>query len=109
LRQVIHNLLQNAQDAMLDPASGGITIATTLRRTGRIRMSVTDEGTGFPPDMLAHAFEPYYTTKKRGSGLGLAIVKKIVDEHGGDIRLVNRETGGAEVRIHLRPVTEETD
>ena len=109
LRQVIHNLLQNAQDAMAETESGSITIATTLRRTGRVRMSVADEGTGFPPDMLARAFEPYYTTKKRGSGLGLAIVKKIVDEHGGDIRLVNRETGGAEVRIHLRPVAEETD
>ncbi|WP_230970184.1 sensor histidine kinase [Nitrogeniibacter aestuarii] len=109
LRQVIHNLLQNAQDAMADNASGSITIATTLRRTGRVRMSVADEGTGFPPDMLARAFEPYYTTKKRGSGLGLAIVKKIVDEHGGDIRLVNRDTGGAEVRIHLRPVADETD
>lgn len=109
LRQVIHNLLQNAQDAMADNTSGSITIATTLRRTGRVRMSVADEGTGFPPDMLARAFEPYYTTKKRGSGLGLAIVKKIVDEHGGDIRLVNRDTGGAEVRIHLRPVADETD
>ncbi len=109
LRQVIHNLLQNAQDAMADNTSGSITIATTLRRTGRVRMCVADEGTGFPPDMLARAFEPYYTTKKRGSGLGLAIVKKIVDEHGGDIRLVNRDTGGAEVRIHLRPVADETD
>jgi len=109
LRQVIHNLLQNAQDAMADHEDGGITIATTVRRTGRVRMNVSDEGAGFPPDMLARAFEPYYTTKKRGSGLGLAIVKKIIDEHGGDIRLVNRETGGAEVRIHLRPVAEETD
>ena len=62
-----------------------------------------DAGPGFPPNMLVHAFEPYFTTKSRGSGLGLAIVKKIIDEHGGDIRLFNHETGGAEVRIHLRP------
>ncbi len=52
--------------------------------------------------MLARAFEPYFTTKSRGTGLGLAMVKKIVDEHGGDVRLSNREGGGAEVRIRLR-------
>ncbi|QID19647.1 HAMP domain-containing protein [Nitrogeniibacter mangrovi] len=109
LRQVIHNLLQNAQDAMAEHADGVITIATTRRKTGRVRLSIADQGPGFPPDMLMRAFEPYYTTKHRGSGLGLAIVKKIIDEHGGDIRLINRETGGAEVRIHLRPVARDTD
>jgi len=107
LRQVIHNLLQNAQDAMIDRPDGVITVATTLRKTGRVRLTITDQGPGFPPDMLSRAFEPYYTTKHRGSGLGLAIVKKIVDEHGGDIRLINLENGGAEVRIHLRPVAKE--
>jgi nitrogen fixation/metabolism regulation signal transduction histidine kinase len=107
LRQVIHNLLQNAQDAMIDRPDGVITVATTLRKTGRVRLTITDQGPGFPPDMLSRAFEPYYTTKHRGSGLGLAIVKKIVDEHGGDIRLINLENGGAEVRIHLRPVARE--
>ena len=109
LRQVIHNLLQNAQDAMTSSPTGQITIATSVRRTGRVRLSITDEGAGFPHEMLNRAFEPYYTTKQRGSGLGLAIVKKIIDEHGGDIRLINREAGGAEVRIHLRPATEDTD
>jgi nitrogen fixation/metabolism regulation signal transduction histidine kinase len=109
LRQLIHNLLQNAQDAMAEGSGGRITVATTLRKTGRVRLSITDQGPGFPPDMLSRAFEPYYTTKNRGSGLGLAIVKKIVDEHGGDIRLINLENGGAEVRIHLRPVAREQD
>ncbi len=109
LRQVIHNLLQNAQDAMADVPDGKITVSTTVRKTGRVRLSVRDEGGGFPPEMLSRAFEPYFTTKHRGSGLGLAIVKKIVDEHGGDIRLINLETGGAEVRIHLRPVATESD
>ena len=61
-----------------------------------------DNGPGFPAEVLAHAFEPYFTTKSRGTGLGLAMVKKIVDEHGGDVRLSNREGGGAEVRIRLR-------
>ena len=103
LRQVIHNLLQNAEDAMSSSPEPVITLTTTLSSTGRIRLSVRDAGPGFPPNMLVHAFEPYFTTKSRGSGLGLAIVKKIIDEHGGDIRLFNHETGGAEVRIHLRP------
>ena len=53
-------------------------------------------------EVLAHAFEPYFTTKSRGTGLGLAMVKKIVDEHGGDVRLGNRDGSGAEVRIRLR-------
>ena len=61
-----------------------------------------DNGPGFPAEVLSRAFEPYFTTKSRGAGLGLAMVKKIVDEHGGEVRLSNREGGGAEVRIRLR-------
>ncbi|MBT0959957.1 sensor histidine kinase [Denitromonas iodatirespirans] len=102
LRQVIHNLLQNAEDALADQADGRILIATTERDKDRIRLSVRDNGHGFPADMLGRAFEPYFTTKARGTGLGLAIVKKIIDEHGGEIRLINHEDGGADVRIHLR-------
>ena len=102
LRQVIHNLLQNAEDALAEQPDGHIVIRSTLRDTGRVRLSVRDNGPGFPADMLGRAFEPYFTTKARGTGLGLAIVKKIIDEHGGDIRLINHEDGGAEVRLHLR-------
>ena len=58
-------------------------------------------GFGFPLQILAHAFEPYVTTKAKGTGLGLAIVKKIVADHGGVIHLSNRESGGAEVSIEL--------
>jgi len=61
-----------------------------------------DNGPGFPAEVLAHAFEPYFTTKSRGTGLGLAMVKKIIDEHGGDVRIANREGSGAEIRIRLR-------
>lgn len=102
LRQVIHNLLQNAEDALAEQPDGHIVIRSALRDTGRVRLSVRDNGPGFPADMLGRAFEPYFTTKARGTGLGLAIVKKIIDEHGGDIRLINHEDGGAEVRLHLR-------
>ena len=101
LRQVIHNLLQNAEDALAGQDEGVVTLVT--RQDGeRVALVISDNGPGFPPQLLTHAFEPYFTTKSRGTGLGLAIVKKIIDEHGGDIRLSNRETGGAEVRIRLR-------
>lgn len=101
IRQVIHNMLQNAQDALSGQEDGVITIAT--RRDGaRVVLLFRDNGPGFPGEVLAHAFEPYFTTKSRGTGLGLAMVKKIVDEHGGDVRLSNREEGGAEVRVRLR-------
>ncbi|MCB1956781.1 MAG: HAMP domain-containing protein [Rhodocyclaceae bacterium] len=105
LRQVIHNLLQNAEDsATSQPESEeGATIELTTRRSGsRVALLVRDNGPGFPADVLPRAFEPYFTTRPHGSGLGLAIVKKIVDEHGGDIRITNRESGGAEIRVRLR-------
>ncbi|HQR04071.1 MAG: HAMP domain-containing protein [Proteobacteria bacterium] len=99
LRQVIHNLLANAEDALGDE-SGEVVLATRLEE-GRALLTVTDTGPGFPAQILARAFEPYVTTKAKGTGLGLAIVKKIVDEHHGEIHLNNREKGGAEVTIHL--------
>ncbi len=101
LRQVIHNLLQNAEDALSDSDSPEIWLLTRSDAR-RVDLILRDNGQGFPPEILSRAFEPYVTTKARGTGLGLAIVKKIIDEHDGEIRLANRETGGAEIRIRLR-------
>ncbi len=100
LRQVIHNLLQNAQDALSDAVAPCISIRTR-RRGGRVELAVRDNGNGFPPQVLARAFEPYVTSKARGTGLGLAIVKKIVDEHDGRIEIENVAPHGAEIRIAL--------
>lgn len=101
IRQVIHNMLQNAQDALAEHDDGEVKVIT--RRDGDfVVLLFRDNGPGFPAEVLAHAFQPYFTTKSRGTGLGLAMVKKIVDEHGGDVRLGNRDAGGAEVRIRLR-------
>lgn len=101
IRQIIHNLLQNAQDALSGQDDGEIRILT--RREGEaVLLLFRDNGPGFPAEVLAHAFQPYFTTKSRGTGLGLAMVKKIVDEHGGDVKLLNLDARGAEVRIHLR-------
>ena len=113
LRQVIHNLLQNAQDAVADMALPGnkprIDVTTEAvhyddpggHRTA-VRLTVADNGPGFSPKILARAFEPYVTSKTRGTGLGLAMVKKIVDEHGGRVDIKNRSNGsGAKVAILL--------
>ena len=99
LRQVIHNLLQNAQDAMADMPDPSIVIRSEKAEPGKIRFSVTDNGTGFPENLMKRAFEPYVTTKPRGTGLGLVIVKKIVEEHGGEISIANVAPHGARVSL----------
>ncbi len=101
IRQVIHNMLQNAQDALAGIDDAEVHVITQ-REGDRVLLLFRDNGPGFPAEVLAHAFEPYFTTKSRGTGLGLAMVKKIVDQHGGDVRLGNRDGSGAEVRIRLR-------
>ena len=91
LRQVIHNLLQNAQDATEGTAKLEVTIRTQWNGPARrVRLIVQDSGAGFPEHILKRAFEPYVTTKSKGTGLGLAVVKKIADEHGARIDLKNR-------------------
>ncbi len=102
LRQVLHNLIKNAREASAEPGAPAPEITVTTRRDDkRAVLAVCDRGAGFPPQILARAFEPYVTTKAKGTGLGLAIVKKIVDEHRGDIKLANREGGGAQISIRL--------
>jgi len=116
LRQVIHNLLQNAQDALvehqhqqhvLQPRIDVSTEAIHYQsadgfvRTA-VRLAIVDNGPGFAPQILARAFEPYVTSKARGTGLGLPMVKKIIDEHGGKIDIQNHVEGsGASVLILL--------
>lgn len=101
LRQVIHNLLQNAQDALHGITQPQILLSTTTVQDGEIEFCVQDNGSGFSDKVLARAFEPYMTTKSKGTGLGLAIVKKIVEEHGGHISIENIASGGAAVTIKL--------
>jgi nitrogen fixation/metabolism regulation signal transduction histidine kinase len=106
LRQVIHNLLQNAQDALHGVDQPQITLHTEMQNQ-EIFLWVEDNGAGFPASVLTRAFEPYMTTKAKGTGLGLAIVKKIVEEHGGHISIENNASGGGRVSIIL-PLVEET-
>ncbi len=100
LRQVFHNLIQNALDAQTDVAEPAYEFAIEAEDDG-VALSFADAGGGFPEDMMRHAFEPYVTTKAKGTGLGLAIVKKIVDEHGGRVTIENRQPRGARVTLHF--------
>ncbi|NBQ84586.1 MAG: HAMP domain-containing protein [Methylophilaceae bacterium] len=88
LRQVLHNLLQNAQDA-LDGVKNATIELSTLKKSDQVMLIVSDNGSGFAMEILSRAFEPYMTTKHHGTGLGLAIVKKIVEEHKGFITIEN--------------------
>jgi nitrogen fixation/metabolism regulation signal transduction histidine kinase len=95
LRQVLHNLLQNAQDATEGCPVREVTVKTQWTETPRrTRLIVQDTGAGFPDHILKRAFEPYVTTKAKGTGLGLAVVKKIADEHGARVDLKNRIEDG---------------
>ena len=95
LRQVIHNLVQNAQDAQEGAPHALVTVKTDYSKSSsRVRLSVRDNGSGFPEHILKRAFEPYVTTKVKGTGLGLAVVKKIADEHGARVDISNRVTDG---------------
>jgi nitrogen fixation/metabolism regulation signal transduction histidine kinase len=105
LRQVIHNLLQNAQDALADrvPAreqpridliTEAIHYVGAEGATGTaVRLAIVDNGPGFAPKILSRAFEPYVTSKAAAPAWGLPMVKKIVDEHGGRIDVANRTDG----------------
>jgi PAS domain S-box-containing protein len=107
LRQILHNLLANAIEALEGAKDPEIRVETRLveRPEGRLaEITVEDNGPGFRPDVIGQVFDPYVTTKPKGTGLGLAIVKKIVEEHGGRIEADNARTGGARVRIEL-PLT----
>jgi len=110
LRQVIHNLLQNSQDALAGSPTPRIEVATAFvpgPAGGQVWLKISDNGNGFPEAIMQRAFEPYVTTKTKGTGLGLAIVKKIVDEHHGSVNIANRPgldgERGAEVSISLPP------
>ena len=104
IRQVIHNLVQNAQDSLENARPGAVSPAIEVRTElagDRGRLAVSDNGGGFPEELMAHIFEPYVTTKPRGAGLGLAIVKKIIDEHQGSVAIENRPSRGASVSVLL--------
>lgn len=119
-RQIVHNLVKNAQEAVEKNENPWIRVSSVIVGSYRsddlrVEIKVEDNGQGFDQESVNHLFEPYVTTKDKGTGLGLAIVKKIVEEHGGTIRAGNRSKGGAVITVRLPAclspdsVTDKTD
>jgi signal transduction histidine kinase len=100
LRQVVFNLVKNAIDASPE---GGVVRIRTGSRDGQVTLEVEDEGTGVTVEPLEKVFEPFVTTKDpgKGTGLGLAISHRIVTDHGGSIRVRNRDGRGARFTVEL--------
>jgi len=107
LRQVVHNLIQNAQDASAQSLHPMVQVWTDQSSSNqKVRLRIIDNGSGFSEAVLQRAFEPYVTTKTGGTGLGLAVVKKIADEHQARIEIKNLIEGdqniGAQVSLSFR-------
>jgi len=107
LRQVVHNLLHNAHDALQQTSYPCIQLSTSSN-DGEFVLKVSDNGCGVPENFIAKIFEPYMTTKSKGTGLGLPIVKKIVEEHGGSIVVENKSSGGTQATVRL-PLAQEME
>ena len=104
VRQILHNLIRNAMEALENTEQGRIDVQVGAAEIDGIRVihiRVEDNGPGFKEGAVSHIFDPYVTTKPKGTGLGLAIVKKLVEEHAGTIKAYNSKEGGAVISIRL--------
>ena len=104
VRQMLHNLVRNAIEALESTANGRIDVQVSAAEIDGIELAlikVEDNGPGFQTGSVSQVFDPYVTTKPKGTGLGLAIVKKLVEEHVGTIRAENRKQGGASISVRL--------
>jgi nitrogen fixation/metabolism regulation signal transduction histidine kinase len=104
LRQVLHNLLLNAREALAEHAQPLIRIHTrhvSHDDLNSVQLAIEDNGPGIPPALMDHLFEPYVTSREKGTGLGLAIVKRIIEEHNGALVAENIDGGGARISITL--------
>jgi PAS domain S-box-containing protein len=104
LRQLLHNLIKNALEAIGDSRKAHLEALTRkVEEGGRafVELALADNGPGLPDGFGERWFEPYTTSKARGTGLGLAVVKKIAEEHGGSVRAETREEGGAVFTLRL--------
>ncbi len=109
IKQVILNLLQNAEEA-IPPEGGQITVSTESLES-RVKIHVRDTGCGIPPENMKNIFDPFFTTKAavKGTGLGLSVSYGIIKSHGGDIEVKSRPGEGTTFTLVLpvrRPANE---
>ncbi|ORU90093.1 MAG: ATPase [Cycloclasticus sp. symbiont of Poecilosclerida sp. M] len=110
MRQVLINLIKNAQEATANTENGYIKVtAKNINNDKTVEICIADNGPGVDNSQLEQIFEPYVTSKEKGTGLGLAIVKKIIEEHGGSIHVKASEVGGAIFVIQLPALLEQTN
>jgi signal transduction histidine kinase len=98
LKQVVINLVVNALEAMKE---GGTLTAKVACEAGRVVLTIEDTGPGIEPAVLSEVFEPFFTTKEGGTGLGLSIVRKIIDQHGGHVRIESQRSKGTRVTVAI--------
>jgi two-component system, NtrC family, nitrogen regulation sensor histidine kinase NtrY len=102
ISRVLINLIKNAIEAKQEKEKLNINIKSTLKKKeGLVQLTITDDGKGFPSDIIDRIFEPYITTKEKSGGLGLAIVQNIIEQHDGQIFASNVKPHGARVTIEL--------
>jgi two-component system, NtrC family, sensor kinase len=101
IRQVLLNLVQNAEQAMAGAPPPRVLTLRLAEATGRVRLEILDSGPGIAPMVLPRIFDPFFTTKPTGTGLGLWVSLTIVEQHGGDLRAANRPGGGAAFTVSL--------
>ncbi|QUV81265.1 PAS domain-containing protein [Chloracidobacterium sp. D] len=101
LRRAFENMFRNALEAIPDDAPVREVRLRAITGPEDVTLLLEDSGTGFPPEVAANLFLPFFTTKKQGHGLGLAIVRKIIVSHNGRIEACNLPAGGAQFRISL--------
>jgi signal transduction histidine kinase len=107
IRQVLINLIKNAQEATTQTKNGCINVSAKEVNNGKtVEICIADNGPGVDNSQLETIFEPYVTSKEKGTGLGLAIVKKIIEEHNGSIHVQPNEGGGAAFIVQLPALIE---
>lgn len=99
LKQVFINILKNGIEAM--PEGGQITVSVKQPQPGRVLIRFADQGQGIPEDRIPHLGEPFYTTKEKGTGLGLMVSFRIIEDHGGEVRISSAVGKGSVFEISL--------
>ncbi|MBV8098673.1 MAG: PAS domain S-box protein [Verrucomicrobia bacterium] len=111
LQQVLINLVINACDAMAEVAANGrrLLVSTDFAGESKVRVSVTDEGYGIPPEKIEHIFDPFFTTKEIGTGLGLAVCRSIISAHSGELTAINNPQCGATFQFTVPASEKDTE